>query len=301
MTDSDPFFVVAVDERLDIWLRTFNAQKQLSASDREMASSLKRIVFEGITSAVEHGLAKSSIAVWADTDLGESTILRAKAMSMTTVCSPGYIAHSLSRLSADFTGVQLTLNPEGPIETHSELLSRLKVVSDKARDKSMPLLVELNTVPTQTQIKMYNGFVQARATLLLKAVKQLQDHGVEPAIWAFVPPDDETFTATLAAQAHVDDRMVKVLLVAPEKFSGWTDESGLSTDRRVAYERRTIRLASLITGVDGILVGPGSYFDQLVSFNDGLMTRRETIDAIAKHLGSVDEVFKNSRTASKVV
>ena len=296
MTDSNPYFIIAIDDRVNICSEVLNTTGQPSAAEREKAANLKRIVFEGITSAVEHGLAKSSVAVWADNDLGESAILRAKPMSMATVCSPGGRPHSLGRLGVDFTGIHLTFDPESQETARSELLERLKAVSDAARAESMPLLIELDTVPTQEQIETYNGLPQARSTLLLKSVKHLQDKGVEPAIWVFNPAADETLTAALAAQAHVDDRIVRVLLVSSGDLLDGKVEPGLPQ-----YEKRIAHLAARTPGIDGMLVGPGAYFQHLVRFNNDSITRAEAIDAIALHLRDLDEIFENSRSASRVV
>ena len=88
-TDSNPLFIVALDDRVDFCAELLNTSGEPSAAEREQASDLKRVVFEGITAAIENGLAKSSVGVWADSDLGESVLLRARAMSVATVSSPG--------------------------------------------------------------------------------------------------------------------------------------------------------------------------------------------------------------------
>ena len=84
-TDSNPLFVVALDDRVDFCAEVLSTSGAPTAAERERAADLKRVVFEGITAAIENGLAKSRVVVWADSDLGESVLLRARAMSMATV------------------------------------------------------------------------------------------------------------------------------------------------------------------------------------------------------------------------
>ena len=296
-TDSNPLFIVSLDDRVDFCAELLNTSGEPSAAEREQASDLKRVVFEGITAAVEKGLAKSSVGVWADSDLGESVLLRARAMSMATVSSPGSGAHSLGKLNVDYTGVQLTLNPDSPKETRNELLGRLKIVSDKARDESMPLLIELNAVPTPTQTEMYRGAPEARSMLLLAAVQQLQDSGVEPAAWVFEPVADDTYTAALAAQVHLDDRSdTRMLVVVSGDLAPGQVGMGLS-----ANEKNVVRLAARTQGVDGLLIGPGAYYRHLVRFNEGLIERVEAVDAIASHLNESNDIFEKSRAASKAL
>jgi hypothetical protein len=295
-SNTNPNFFVALDDRVDICAEVLATIGVPTAAEREHAANLKRVVFDGITTAVENGLPKSSIGLWADSDLGESVLLRAKAMSMTTAASPGSGNHSLGKLNVDYTAVQLTINPDGPSDARSELLERLKVVSDKARDESIPLMIDLDTIPNATHVEMYGGVSEARAMLLISGIQQLQDAGVDPAIWAFEPADDDIFTEALAAQTHVDGRDSKVLLViSGELAAGHVGNSLKETDRQA------IRFAAHTNGITGVLVGPGAYFRNLVQFNAGIVSRDAAVADIASYLGDIGEIFATSRTASEVL
>ena len=57
--DTNPLFIVALDDRVDFCAEVLNTSGAPSAAEREQAAGLKRLVFEGITAAVENGLAKS--------------------------------------------------------------------------------------------------------------------------------------------------------------------------------------------------------------------------------------------------
>ena len=295
-TDTQPIYVVALDDRVDICAEVLATTGPPTAADREQAANLKRVVFDGITRAIEHGLAKSSVGLWADSDLGESVLLRAKAMSITTASSPGSGLHSLGKLNIDYTAVQLTFNPDGPEEARGELLLRLKIVSDKAREESIPLLIELDTVPTETQIEMYGSTSDARAMSLLTAIQQLQNAGVDPAVWAFEPAEDDVFTSAIAAQAHLDDRASKVLLVVSAELAAGQIGSDL-----IEAEKQVVRLAARTHGVSGVLVGPGVYFRHLVQLHEGIIERSEATGVIASHLGKICGIFEKSRSASEVL
>jgi hypothetical protein len=293
---NNPIYFITLDDRADFCEEVLATTGTPTAADREQAANLKRVVFDGITTAIENGLAKSKVGLWADSDLGESVLLRARAMSMTTASSPGSGANSLGRLNVDYTGVQLTYNPDGLQEARSELLGRLKIVSDKAKAESTPLMIELDTIPTATQVEMYDNAADARALLLLAAMQQLQDAGVDPAIWAFEPSDDETFTEAAAAQAHLDDRISIVLLVVSGELAAGQIGGSLTET-----EKRVIRTAARTHGVTGVLIGPGAYFRHLVQFNEGIIEREEAVDIIASHLGDIGEIFEKSRSTSEVL
>jgi myo-inositol catabolism protein IolC len=294
--NSNANYFIALDDRVDICSEILTTTGRPTAADREQAANLKRVVFDGITAAVENGLAKSSVGLWTDTDLGESVLLRAKAMALTTAASPLSENHSLSRLNVDYTAVQLTLNPDGPESGRKELLQRLKIVSDKAREQSSPLVIELDSVPTSTQVEMYGGFSNARAMLVILSIQQLQDAGVHPAIWAFEPADDDTFTGAITAQAHADDRDNTVLLVVAGELSTEEIGNGLSES-----EKNVIALAARTIGVSGVLIGPGAYYRHLVQLNEGIIKRKEAVDVIAAQLGDIGKIFEKARTTSEVM
>jgi hypothetical protein len=289
-------YFVALDDRVDICSEILDTSGEPTAAHREQAADLKRVVFDGITSAIENGLPKSSVGLWADSDLGESVLLRAKAMSMTTASSPGSGVHSLGRLNVDYTAVQLNLNPDGPKEAREELLNRLKIVSDTARDESIPLMIELDTVPTAAQIEIYGSPSDARGILLIMAVQQLQDAGVHPSVWAFEPAEDVSFTEAIAAQANLDDRDSSVLLVIADQLSAGQIGNTVSET-----EKRAITLAARTLGISGVLIGPGVYYRPLLQFNEGIIERDEAVTSIAGHLGDINEIFEKSRTTSEVL
>ena len=294
--NSNTHYFIALDDRVDLISEVLTTTGQPTAYNREQAANLKRVVFDGITTAVENGLAKSSIGLWADSDLGESVLLRAKAMALTTASSPQSGTHSLSRLNVNYTAIQLTLNPDGPEEGRKELLEKLKAVSDQAREQAKPLMIEIDSIPTSTQIEMYGGFSSARAMLLIMSIQQLQDAGVHPAIWAFEPADDETFTAAITAQAHVDDRDNTVIIVVAGGLAAGQIGNELSQS-----EKNVISLAARTLGVSGVLIGPGAYYRHLVQLNEGIIERDQAVEVIAAQLGDIGEIFEKSRTTSEVL
>ena len=67
-----------------------------------------------------------------------------------------------------------------------------------------------------------------------------------------------------------------------------------------ADEKHITRLAARTHGVDGLLIGPGAFYHQLVDLNKGRIARDEAILSIANHLINMSELFEKSRVASPV-
>ena len=288
-----PFFVLTLDERVDLYADVLAITGKPSSADREQAADLKRVVFEGVRTAVRQGIPTSSVAIWADGDLGESVLLRAKAMSIATSASPGSGLKTVKHLFVDYIGIQLSYNPDSPPSTRKQLLKQLEALSS-TRNESIQLIVELDNTPTTAQIDNFGNSMKARSNLLVKSIQQFQDAGVDPALWAFDPKGIEYSLATLAAQAHIDGRQSRVLLSTSDDFST------RNVNDLTAEEKHITRLAAQTHGVDGLLIGPGAYYHHLVDFNKGGIGRNEAIRSIANHLIDMSELFERSRAASPV-
>jgi len=265
--------IVAVDDRLDFCVDILETSTSPTAAERERAADFKKVVFEAITNAIEAGLPKSEIAIWTDTDIGEGILLRSKAMSLKVIATPGSGESSLRDLKVDFTGVRLTFNPEGDEPTRSDLLSRMKAVADKAYLESMPLVIELDVVPTLSQREVYSGTKEARAVLMIAAMQQLQDAGIAPAIWAFEPAYDDMFTSALVAQTHVDGKSQVAVIYGAE--IGNDEESPNVVADRINVDFST-------EGVDGLMLGPRAYYSTLVDLHKGVINRDEAVAEISE-------------------
>ena len=289
-----PFFVLTLDERVDLYADVLAITGKPSSANREQAADLKRVVFEGVRTAVKQGIPRSSVAIWADRDLGESALLRAKAMSIGTSASPGSGLETVKHLFVDYIGIQLSFDPDSPLDTREQLLKQLEVLSGSNREGSIQLIVELDSIPTAAQIDNFGNSLKARANLLLKSIEQFQDAGVNSGLWAFDPKGIESYIPTLAAQAHIDGRQSKVLLSTSNDFLT-RNFNDLNAD-----EKHITQLAARTHGVDGLLIGPGAYYHQLVDLNKGRIGRDEVVLSIANHLTNMSELFQKSRAASPV-
>ena len=289
-----PFFVLTLDERVDLYADVLAIPGKPSSSNREQAADLKRVVFEGLKTAVKQGIPRSSVAIWVDGDLGESVLLRAKAMSIGTSASPGNGLETVKHLFVDYIGIQLSFDPDSPLNTREQLLKQLDVLSGSNREGSIQLIIELDSTPTAAQIDNFGNSMKARANLLLKSIEQFQDAGVNSGLWAFDPKGIESYIPTLAAQAHIDGRQSKVLLSTSNDFLT-RNFNELNAD-----EKHITRLAARTHGVDGLLIGPGAYYRQLVDLNKGRIGRDEVVLSIANHLINMSELFQKSRAASPV-
>ena len=312
--ETAPLFVLGIDHRVDLCREILGSlAQQPSADERERAAALKQLVFEGLVQAIEGGIAKSQVAIWVDADLGEAVLLRARAMSMATAVSigrpdmdpfrQGGLAEQigkLARLGTSYAGVRVPCHPSMTREERDARLSALRMVSETCRSEGPALLLELVMLPSENGLQEDGGILEwnekVRPLLTVEAMRDLQDAGVEPRVWVVDPPAGARTAATIAAQAHLDDRVgVSVLFAVGNEPGIEHTGAGLPPPERVA-----VQMAARTTGVTGMLVGPSAYFRQLALHNSEEMTRADAVTAIASGFRTRCEGFSEAHRTSDV-
>ena len=298
---SEFLFVTAIDHRIDFVRQIAGATDgSPTAADLERGAQLEGIVFAGLAAAVEAGLPKSQTAVWAEPELGEAVLLRGRGMSMPTIASVerpnsgsfqlknvlGF-TERLKKLDASFAGARFIHTVGGEISEKEANLQTLRRLSEVSRSEGPPLLLELMPSPRSLESGDITG-----PEGLLESLRDLQDAGVEPAIWVFDAPASKKMAATLAAQAHVDDRNdLKVLFVIAQD-----PEKSIDT----AAQEKMLTQAARTPGVSGILIGPGAYARVLRDYHTGKIGREETVEKIANAVGSIGKRFIDALATSDI-
>lgn len=302
-------FILAVDHRVDICTELLEAPPgQPSAAAMERAAQLKDIVFGALMNSVEAGVPKSQAGLWSESNIGEAALLRARAMSLKTAVSIerprvaefqledalGF-ATTLKRLAATYAAARVSYNPDGDISTNQSQRLQLRRITEVSRSEGPRMLLELNVSPTDEQREAggKNGSWerQVRPALLVRAIRDLQDAGIEPHIWAFEPPMEPTAAATIVAQAFVDDRRPAVLF-AVGNDAAMEPKSPVHDD--IAW------LAARTTGVSGLVIGPAAYYRYLASHVSGDLTRDATLAAISERYRRLRSLFTEARRTSNV-
>lgn len=307
---NDFIFVAAIDHRVDFIKDLVGDEGPVpSAASYEQAADLKGIVFAAIADAVESGLPKSQVAIWADTDLGEAVLLRGRGISITTVASversgPQHFqfqnalgfSEGLKLIGASYAGARINHNIEGDLAESEAHLKSLRRLSEIARSEGPPLIIELNIPPTRNQVARLDDLEEwkrdFRPAVLLETMRSLQNDGVEPAMWVLDAPDQPIPANALAAQAYVDDRVdVRVLFAVGNERSDKTDLEAMDS---------AIRLASRTAGVNGLVLGPAVYEPTLRAHLAGEMTQAEAVDALSEIITSIATRFVEAGTALDV-
>lgn len=306
----DALFVTGIDHRLDFAEAFLNVDStEASAADFERAAHLKGVVFAGVAAAVEAGLPKSQAGVWADANLGEAALLRARGMSLVTVTSVerpkvtefqfedalGF-AEALKRLDATYAGARIRYNPGEDPASNESVRHQLRRLSEICRSSGPKLLVELMITPTSQQISESGGYSgwesDARTMVMVNAVRELQDSGVEPDVWVIDPPLNPDAASTISAQMHVDDRHATGVMFLVGNDAETAPDDGSHDE--------VITLAARTPGVTGLLMGPAVYRDAVDEYQQGKIDWSTAVNQIAANVGRFLTTFTEARRTSDV-
>jgi len=308
-------FVLAIDHRVDLCMELLGClAEQPGAGDRERAADLNRVVFEGLAQAIEEGVPKSQAAIWVDPDLGEAVQLRARAMALATAVSIGQPARDtfrieagtkwikdLARFGASYAGARVAYRTAMTREEREALLSTLRMLSEACRANDQSLMLELVMRPSEADLRAHGGAEDwhrdVGPLVTVEAMRELQDSGVEPSAWVVEPPEDARAAATVAAQAHVDDRIGVSVIFALGNDPGSQDPGA---DLEPAF-RNAVQLAARTPGVTGLLAGPAFYFRQLALYNSEQMSRADAVAEIASRFRTICDEFSTARHTSDVM
>lgn len=299
--------VLAVDHRFDLFTELLSASPvHPAAAERERAANLKQVVFDGVLKAVEGGVPKSQAAIWTDSDLGESILLRGRGMKLNTMMSVerarvaefrfedalGF-SERLSNLGVTYAAARVPYNPGEELQVNEAQQRKLRRLSEICRSSGPKLTLELVMRPTQVQLDQ-SASVEAwdaeiRPGLMVQAIRELQDAGVEPDLWALRGINNQAAMATATAQARVDDRKAGVLFTVGDDFSGSPE-----------MDQDLINLAARTPGCQGLLIGPAIYAADLGEYDTGQIDRDEASARIAKRYISTYASYTDALRISEV-
>lgn len=299
--------VLAVDHRFDLFTELLSASPvHPAAAERQRAAELKQVVFEGLLKAIENGVPKSQAAVWTDSDLGESILLRGRGMNLDTMMSVersrvaefrfedalGF-SERLSSLDVTYAAARVPYNPGEESQVNEAQQRKLRRLSEISRSSGPKLTLELIMRPTQAQLDQ-SGSQEAwdsdvRPGLIVQAIRELQDAGVEPDLWAFRGIDNNAAMATATAQAQVDDRKAGVLFTLGDDFAETPD-----------LDKDLVELAARTPGCHGLVIGPAIYAADLRAYHLGEIERDEASDRIAERYNAAYTNYTDALQTSDV-
>ena len=296
-----PLYILPFDHRGSFETKMFGWSGALSADQTAQIAAAKRVIYDGLKSAIAAGVPKATAGVLVDEQFGAAILRDAAANGLTTVCpaeksgqeefdfeyGDDFAAH-IEAFHPTFCKVLVRYNPAGDAALNRTQAARLKRLSDYLRTANRSrFMFELLVPPERTQLAALGGDARAydvslRPELMVQVIEALQDAGVDPDVWKIEGLDrrEDCERIVAAARRGGRDRVGCIVL-------------GRGEDDRKVHE--WLDIAAGVPGFIGFAVGRTDFWEPLVGFRAGKLTRDAAVSEIARRYREFVDIFEKGK------
>jgi myo-inositol catabolism protein IolC len=295
-----PLYILPFDHRTTFQTKMFGWKGTVTSAQSEEITAAKGVIYDGFKAALSAGVPKEKAGILVDEQFGGGILRDAARNGFTiayTVEKSGQeefdfeygedFARHIEGFNPTFAKVLVRYNPEGDSALNQRQASRLKRLSDYLHGSSRMLMFELLVSPTKGQLDRVKGDRAAydsdvRPGLMVQAIHEFQDFGVEPDVWKIEGLDRRADCEKVVAAARRTGR---------DKVGGIVLGRG-EDDSKV---REWLAVAASVPGFIGFAVGRTTFWDPLIDWRANKATRDEAVDGIARRYQEWVAIFeKNS-------
>jgi myo-inositol catabolism protein IolC len=212
------------DERLYILAFDHRGSFEKMVGNPELVPGAKRLIWEGFQRAVDEGAPKECSGILVDAQYGAEIAREAKAggYKLAMPCEKSgqkefdfeygdAFGEKIEEFDPDFTKVLVRYNPEGDAALNERQTGRLRMLSEWLHERHRKFLFELLVPAEPAQLERVGGSEdrydsELRPQLMMEAILQLQNGGVEPDIWKIEGLDDRETCREIAQLVRRDGR-----------------------------------------------------------------------------------------------
>ena len=208
------------DERLYILAFDHRGSFEKMVGDARNVAGAKRLIWEGFQRAVDEGAPKELSGILVDEQYGPDVAREAKAggykLAMPVEKSGqnefdfeygDEFGEQIEEFDPDFSKVLVRYNPEGDAEMNERQTARLRRLSEWLHEHHRKFLFELLVPAEPAQLEGVGGSddrydAELRPQLMMEAILQLQNGGIEADIWKIEGIDDREACNEIAQLAR---------------------------------------------------------------------------------------------------
>lgn len=290
-------YILPFDHRGSFESGMFGWKGALNAEQTNQIASAKQVIYDGFQKAIVCGAPKAKAGILVDEQFGAAILRDAAGKGFVTACPAeksgqeefdfeygDEFAEHIEAFRPTFCNVLVRYNPEGDSELNGRQADRLRKLSNYLHNANRSLFMfELLVPPEKEQLEKVKGDKKAydseiRPQLMVKAIKQLQEAGVEPDVWKIEGLDRREDCAQIvsAAQSKGRDAVGCIILGRGED------------DNQV---REWLTVAASVPGFIGFAVGRTDFWQPLVAWHQNKISREAAVDGIADHYQEFVDVF----------
>ena len=299
-----PLYIQPFDHRGSFQTKMFGWKGTLTAEQTAEIAAAKQVIYDGFKDAIAAGVPKEKAGILVDEQFGAAILRDAKAHGYITACPAEKsgqdefdfeygeeFAKHIEAMDPTFTKVLVRYNPEGDETLNRQQSARLKRLSDYLHSESHRLFMfELLVPPEKAQLDRVNGDkhaydVEIRPGLMVGAIEQLQDAGVEADVWKIEGLDRREDCESVVAIAHRKGRDQVGCIIL-----------GRGEDDKKVHEWLTT--AAKVPGFIGFAVGRTVFWEPLIDWRAKKITREAAVAEIARRYRRLVDTFENAHASS---
>jgi myo-inositol catabolism protein IolC len=298
-----PLYIQPFDHRGSFQTKMFGWKGTLTAGQTADIAAAKQVIYDGFKDAIAAGVPKEKAGILVDEQFGAAILRDAKAHGYITACPAEKsgqdefdfeygeeFAKHIEAMDPTFTKVLVRYNPEGDVTLNRQQSARLKRLSDYLHSESHRLFMfELLVPPEKAQLDRVNGDkhaydVEVRPGLMVGAIEQLQDAGVEADVWKIEGLDrrEDCERVVAVARRKGRDKVGCIIL-------------GRGEDDKKVYEWLTT--AAKVPGFIGFAVGRTVFWEPLIDWRAKKITREAAVTEISRRYRRLVDTFENARAS----
>ena len=300
-----PLYILPFDHRGSFQTKMFGWEGALSPEQTAEIAATKHVIYEGFQKAVADGVPKEKSAILVDEQFGAEILRDAAkqgfhfAMAAEKSGQDEFdfeygidFAKHIESFNPTFSKVLVRYNPEAYAELNRVQAARLKQLSDYLQTAGHALFMFELLVPAERQqLEKVNGDkkrydAELRPGLMIRAIEELQDAGVEPDLWKIEGLDKREDCKKIVAAAQRGGRKGVNCII-------------LGRGEDDAKVREWLTTAASVDGFIGFAVGRTDFWDPLMNMRSGKISREEAVAEMAKRYHEFVDLFEASKNAAK--
>ena len=293
-----PLYILPFDHRGSFQSGLFGWKPPLSAAQTAEIAAAKQVIYDGFKAALAGGVPAEKAGILVDEQFGAAILRDAAAKGIITACPAEKsgqdefdfeygedFARHIEAFDPTFCKVLVRYNPEGDRALNQQQAGRLKRLSDYLQARSAATSCSScwcrrkRPSSTRSRATRRPTICELRPRLMVEAIRELQDAGVEPDVWKIEGLDrrEDCETVVAAARRGGRDRVGCIVLGRGED------------DQKV---REWLGTARKVPGFIGFAVGRTVFWDPLVDWQAGKATREQAVARIASRYREFVDLFE---------
>ena len=297
-----PLYLLPFDHRHSYVTGMFRFTSPLTAAAHEAVADSKQVIYEGFRHALGGDLPTSSAGILVDEEFGAGILCDARANGYVTALSTeksgsdefefeygSAFGEHIAAFDPTFAKVLVRYNPEGDAALNQRQTGRLTELSEYCRAAGRRFMFELLVPATKAQMARVQADrarydLRVRPELMLRAIRALQEAGVEPDVWKIEGLDRREDCERVVDTARRDGR----------------SDVGCIVLGRGADEQKVVRwltVAAAVPGFIGFAVGRTTFWDAVADYVGKRATRAETVSRIARRYREWAVIFAQGQAS----